>query len=153
MWMIAEFLQYGDLEKKNEISEGKGQIKHHATFKNAILVKAELDERVKSTGADGNKLVDEIDNNYTINYRDLTKAAKNALNYISSGLRRRDVCYFMWLFIRNYTRKGERCSVCGNKTWRIIASEQAKACFKCGKVKIINKNLTDLSRGDYTKKC
>lgn len=133
IFMIAEYLKNGELEYVNERVERKGQIKHSAPFENSILVKVELDERIKYTKEDGKKLISEIDNNYTINYRDLTQCAKNALNYISSGPNRRDVCYYMWLFTRKYTMKGEKCQ-CGNRTWRKIGGV-AKACFKCGRVK------------------
>ena len=152
MWAISVILPLnaGDWAVKHTITGYIGKSKsavHSAPFEGAGLVRAEIEDRLKWAKKDGELLADKLWSGIEL-YDELPQEAKNALNYISSGVKRRDVCYYMWLFIRKYTVKGDKCK-CGNRTWRMIAGGTAKSCFKCGRVVILKsstKYLQNLSR-------
>jgi len=83
---------------------------HAAPFENPCCVEAELLQRIKMTGEAGEALVDEVLAGIE-HYQLLSRPAKRALNYISSGPKRRRtkdgrlITYAEWKRDRKKNRK------------------------------------------------
>jgi hypothetical protein len=73
-----------------------------------LEVWAELVQRLDKTKSDGETLRSEA--SAGLDFNQLSKAAKNALNYIS-GWRRRNVGYALWLAKRNYRTKIRKVNI------------------------------------------
>lgn len=145
IWLISVLYTtgYPPEHRESGYTELNNTSSHCASFETESCVLSEIEERLKSIPDKLDKvrklLIDTITDYFvdyefaqTIDYKGLPSNTKPVLNYIS-GFRRRDVCYYMWLFIKSYTKNGEKCK-CGNRTWRSISGEML-ACFKCGFVK------------------
>ncbi len=93
IWMIAAVLPLEAGEWPPEPKEtgytGGHKVSHSAPFENPAVVRSEVKERLKMTKDDGVTLVWEIQKGGIEYYELLCPAAKRALNYISSGPKRR----------------------------------------------------------------
>lgn len=100
IWMISVVLTLEAGEWPSEPIDtgyvGGKATSHCAPFQTPGDVRAEVEERIKLTKSDGETLVWEITHG-TDYYDFLCPAAKSALNYISSGPKRRKETYSEWL--------------------------------------------------------
>ncbi|MDD4873374.1 MAG: hypothetical protein PHE15_00125 [Dehalococcoidales bacterium] len=99
IWVIANVLPLEAGEWPSEPAENCGghKVNHSAPFETPGMIRAEIEYRLKLTKEDGETLVWEIQVGHTEDYRFLCPVAKKALNYICSGVKRRNQTYSEWL--------------------------------------------------------
>ena len=98
------FLLKPEVEFVTEDSPGSRRIKPHASFTAVSDLWAELEYRLKATKRDGQTLQHEIGILGVYDYKSLSPAARDALNYIS-GNKRKFLKYNDWLSQRNRRNK------------------------------------------------
>lgn len=91
IWLIK-----GDIEFDTDDSQGSRRVRPHASFVALSDLVAEFELRLGRTGRDGETLCHEIRNLNVYEYRNLSQAAKDAVNYIS-GIKRKRYLYSRWL--------------------------------------------------------
>ena len=101
LWLLK-----GDTEFDKDDSPGSRRVKPHATFVVISDLMAEFSFRLGKTGRDGETLVHEVERLNVYEYRQLSQAAKDALNYIAGGKRKR-LLYSRWLAQRARRKRGE----------------------------------------------
>lgn len=96
VWIIAhaESLRMGNFEL-TDTNIGARNIPHEGNFVKAISVLAELEVRLKETGADGQKLWKQVANEGR-EFKYLRPLAKQALMYVK-GWRRKRMSYRRWV--------------------------------------------------------
>ncbi len=124
MWMIENVLPLDAGEWPPDPAEsgytGSQKLSSQsAPFEKASIVRAELEQRIKMTKADGETLVWEIQKGGVEYYDLLCPAAKNALNYITSGVKRREQSYAEWLRNRKTRRVTDKL---GENLWNSTKS-------------------------------
>jgi len=78
--------------------------RYAAPFEGAGCVRAELEQRLETTGEAGEALIDEVQSGIE-DYELLSRPARRVLNYISSGPKRRKQTYAEWKSHRKYKHK------------------------------------------------
>jgi len=114
LWFIENFAQINKEEWKLVVDTWPsdpdktalltGGIQSRNPLEVVICIVAELNLRLERTGKDGQQLLADIKSGATI-YEDLTSRSMAAIDYISSGEKRRKVTYKVWLAQRNYYKK------------------------------------------------
>ena|ERR1035437_9133437 len=81
------------------------QINSAAPFEILREINGEVSVRLKAAGEDGATLCHEVQSLHADDYSELSRAARNALNFVS-GFKRRRQNYRKWIYQRSYKKNG-----------------------------------------------
>jgi len=99
------YLLRSDYEILGGNTPGSRHGRPNAAFVSISDLRAEFEARLSRTGRDGETLFHEVRNLGVFQYKDLSQAAKDAVNYIC-GSKRKRLLYSRWLAQRVRRKKG-----------------------------------------------